>query len=166
MTIISCEGSPMRIMPEDTVAIHLENVYAKVGFPSYFNPKNPLNLYCQLKNGDKSSEWRECKHYWLSRLCKKPKEVFEEIENFDKKYRQRVLHPLNLTSRLKVHTAWFFEGYSKDKLLSQLHLEVEIIGLLYHPEEKALEIKIANTVEVRCLYNNQSNISKTTLDKK
>lgn len=142
-------------------------VYEKKGVPSYFNPKEPLNLYGQIKSGIKPSEWRDCRQFWLSRLCKDPDEAQKEIRGWTKNHKQQKLPPLiDLTSKLKVHIAWFFKGYPRGKLKSLPHLEAEITGLLVHPEKKALEIKIAKTVEVKGLHNNQSKISKTTLNKK
>jgi len=146
-----------RKTPEGTVSFHLENVYEKANFPSHFNPKEPLNLYGQIKKGIKPSEWRECKMYWLSMLCNDAKEVFEKVNGFTKSHQQsqqRPLCPIDLTDKLKVHRAWFFAGYSKGKLVSQRHLETEIIGLLFHPEKKALEIKVANAVEINCRIHN------------
>ena len=142
---------PNRKLPEGTIALHLENVCEKVGFPSYTNPRKPVNLYGQLKNGTKPSEWRTCKLYWLRRLCKDAKEVQKEIKDITRSYKQRGLglpQPMDLTDRLKVHKAWFFEGYASGELASLPHLETEIVGLWYHQEKKALEIKIANAVEV------------------
>jgi hypothetical protein len=142
---------PKGKLPEGTVALHLENVGEKVGFPSYFNPREPLNLYGQLKNGTKPSEWRDCKLYWLRRLCKDADDVQKEIKNLTKSHKQYGLGlppTMDLTNKLKVHKVWFFEGYSPGELVSLPHLEAEIIGLLYYPEKKALEIKIANAVKV------------------
>jgi len=143
---------PKRKLPEGTVVFRLENVYEKAGFPSYFNSREPLNLYGQLKNGIKPSEWRNCTLYWLSRLCKDANEAQKEIKSLTKNHKQRRFGqppPMDLTDKLKVHKAWFFEGYLPGALISLPHLEAEIIGLWYHPEKKALEIKIANAVEVK-----------------
>jgi hypothetical protein len=142
---------PKRKLPEGTVALHLEDVYEKAGFPSYFNLKEPLNLYGQIKNGTKLSEWRAFKPYWLRILCKDAGEVQREIEELTKSRKQRGLRslsPINLTNKLKVHKAWFIEGYPKGEIVSLTHLEAEIIGLRYHQDKKAIEIKIAKVIEV------------------
>jgi hypothetical protein len=160
---------PKRKLPERVIAFRLENVYEKKGFPSYFNPKEPLNLYGQIKSSAKPSEWRDYKLYWLRLLCNDATKVQKEISDWNKIHQQRgcgLLQPMDLTDNLKVNKAWFLEDYSKGELIPKTHLETEITGLWYHPEKKALEIKIDNTVEVKGLHNNQSNISKTTLDKK
>ena len=136
-----------RKLPEDTVAFRLKNVPDVAGFPSYFNPRKPLNLYGQIKNGIKLSEWRDCKLYWIRLLCKDTEATLSEIGKFTKTHKHRALGlqpPMNLTAKLKVHKAWFFEGYHSGKLSALPHLETEIIGLWYHPEKKALEIKISN----------------------
>jgi hypothetical protein len=44
---------------------------------------------------------------------------------------------MDLTDKIKVHKAWFFEGYPKGKLMSLPHLKTEIIGLWYHPEKSS-----------------------------
>jgi hypothetical protein len=140
-----------RKLPEGTVALHLENVFEKDGCPSFFNPKEPLNLYGQIKKGFKPSEWRALKPFWLRMLCKDADEVLKEIEDITKDHEQRGLglpRLMDLTSKLKVHKAWFIEGYPKGQMTSLPHLEAEIIGLWYHPEKKALEIKIFNTIKV------------------
>jgi hypothetical protein len=155
---------PKRKLPEGTVAFRLENVCEKVGFPSYFNPREPLNLYGQLKNGVKPSEWRVCTPYWLSRLCKITDEVQKEIKDLTKSHKQRGLGlppPMDLTNKLKVHKGWFFEGYSSGKLVSLPHLEAEIIGLWYHPEKKAFEIKILNFIEIQGRHHNKTHITKS-----
>ena len=143
---------PNRKLMEGTIALHLEDVYEKAGFPSYFNAREPLNLYGQIKNGIKPSEWRACKLHCLRRLCKNADEVQKEIDDLTESHEQRGFGhqpPIDLTEKLKVHKAWFFEGYSPGELVSLPHLEAEIIGLWYHPEKKALEIKITNAVEVK-----------------
>jgi hypothetical protein len=142
---------PKRKLPEGTVAIHLENVYEKEGFPSYVNPKEPLNLYGQVKNGTKLSEWRAFKPYWLRILCKDAGEVQKEIEDLTKSPVQRgrgFPSPIDLTNKLKVQKAWFIESYPNGAIASLPHLEAEITNLWYHPEKKALEIRIANAVEI------------------
>jgi hypothetical protein len=142
---------PKRKLPKEVVALHLEDVFEKAGYPSYYNPKEPLNLYGQIKNGVKLSEWRAFKPYWLRILCKEAGKVQKEIEKLTKSHKQHgrgLLPPIDLTNKLKVHKAWFFEGYPKDELATLPHLEAEIIGLWYHPEKNTLEIKIANVAEV------------------
>ena len=102
---------PKITLPERTVVFHLENVYEKAGFPSYFNPSEPLNLYGQLKNGIKPSEWRDCKLYWLRRLCKDANEVQKVINNLAEKHERSGLRlqPTDFTAKLKVRKAWFLK---------------------------------------------------------
>ena len=102
-----------RKLPEDTVAFRLKNMPDVAGFPSYFNPRKPLNLYGQIKNGIKLSEWRDCKLYWIRLLCKDTEATLSEIGKFTKTHKHRALGlqpPMDLTAKLKVHKAWFLKA--------------------------------------------------------
>lgn len=91
-------------------------------------------LYEQIRSGEKTSEWRNPSKYWLKRLVTK---VDLQVN---------ATSPQNLTSFLKVHKAWFMEGYPKRNLP---RLEADITALIYHPFSQQLEIKIANIKETK-----------------
>lgn len=70
----------------------------------------PKTLYEQIKDGSKTSEWRDFSKYWTYRLCHSirldhtPQAlVFNVIVNGTE--------PQDLTSFLKLHRAWFVQGY-------------------------------------------------------
>jgi len=77
-----------------------------------------LDLYEEIKQGRKTSEWRNTTDYWLNRL-------------FFKKPPPR--------------RAWFVVGYPRGNLP---RLEADIIGILLHVGEDQIEVKIANVEEI------------------
>jgi hypothetical protein len=95
----------------------------------HFPPLTPIRpylhcaetLYEKIRKGDKTSEWRVATPYWLKRLVTKADLQIGGTE------------PQDLTELLKVHKAWFVEGYPKRNLP---RLEAEISGLVYYPENK------------------------------
>lgn len=121
----------------------------------HFPPLTPIRpylhcaetLYEQIKRGKKASEWRDFSKYWLYRLCK-PRNPNVLILYID----VNGTLPQKLDPWLKVHRAWFVEGYPKRNLP---RLEADITGLVFHSEAKEfpahsqqLEIKFANVKEV------------------
>jgi len=86
-------------------------------------------LYQQIKELLKTSEWRDANAYWLERLTFGGKTYVFFPEN-------KTI--IDLTNDLKVHMAWFVEGYPKNSIP---RLEAEITGLFYHPDSKQLEIQ-------------------------
>lgn len=112
----------------------------------HFPPLTPIrpylhcaeSLYDQIKHGKKTREWRNANLYWVLRLFNRS--VFNRRSN-------------DLSKYLKVHKAWFVEGYPRANLP---RLEADIIKVIYHPVVKEfpsldaqLEIKIANVKEIR-----------------
>lgn len=95
-------------------------------------------LYEQIRNHKKTSEWRDFCKYWLKRLCIKRSNLFFVNGT----------EPQDLTPFLKVHKAWFVQGYPKGSLP---RLEADITGLLYHPSSSQLEIKFSNVKELTVL---------------
>jgi len=100
-------------------------------------------LYEQIKSGKKTSEWRVLTLHWAKRL------LDTSVLNIAFRMGDK---PHDLTRYLKVHKAWFVEGYPKNNLP---RLEAEITGLVYHPEKKGfpahtqqIEIKFTNVKEV------------------
>jgi hypothetical protein len=124
---------------KNTVIFHLSKQYPPL------TPIRPYlhcaeTLYGQIKNGKKTNEWRDFSKYWQQRL------LLRQIL----KYPSR--QPIDCTKDLKVHRAWFVEGYPKDNLP---RLEADIVGLIYHPEIKwfpahpqQFEIQVANVREL------------------
>jgi hypothetical protein len=135
---------------KDIVIFHLSK---------HFPPLTPIRpylhcaetLYEQIKNGKKTSEWRDFSKYWTYRLCHAKRSnhlpaalVFNIVVNGTE--------PQDLTPWLKVKRAWFVQGYPKGNLP---RLEADITGVVYHPEVKEfpahsqqLEIKFTNVKEV------------------
>lgn len=75
-------------------------------------------LYEQIRKGDKTSEWRDFSKYWIQRLCWKQRAKngkFGSINLFINGDQ-----PQDLTFFLKVHKAWFVEGYPKGRLMMDL----------------------------------------------
>ena len=97
-------------------------------------------LYEQIRTGKKTSEWRDFCRYWIDRLC--------DWKALDKKVAIMVNDtlPLDLTNFLKVHRAWFVQGYPKSNLQ---RLEADITGLVYHPSSSQLELTFTNAKEVK-----------------
>ena len=93
-------------------------------------------IYEEIKAGRKTSEWRDMTHYWVKRLFSRAK--FEINANYDQ----------DLTPFLKVHKAWFVQGYPKGNLP---RLEADIIGAIFHTSfhRQQLEIKFTNVNEVK-----------------
>lgn len=71
--------------------------------------------------------------------------LYEQIKRGKKTIVVNGTEPQDLTPFLKVHRAWFVEGYPKGSLP---RLEADITGLLYHPSSSQLEIKFTNVKEV------------------
>lgn len=90
-------------------------------------------IYEDFRAGRKTSEWRDASPYWLKRLCDLSQ---QELWGMD---------TCNLTDKLKVHRAWFVEGYPKGNLP---RLEADVVAVIYHSLSKQLEIQIANVKEV------------------
>lgn len=131
---------------KDVVIFHLSK---------HFPPLTPVRpylhcaetLYEQIRKGKKTSEWRDFSKYWLYRLCK-PRNPNVLILYID----VNGTLPQKLDPWLKVHRAWFVEGYPKGSLP---RLEADITGLVFHSEAKEfpahsqqLEIKFTNVKEV------------------
>lgn len=91
-------------------------------------------LYQQIKEGLKTSEWRDTTAYWIQRLL-----IGSDYKFYSKK-------TIDLSRDLKVHTAWFVEGYPKGNVP---RLEAEIIGLFYHPDSNQFEIQFKEPEEVK-----------------
>lgn len=117
-------------------------------------------LYAQIKDGTKTSESRAASSYWLARLIEPPHSRYESPEDGRRK---RLLlfmaeklpragfdiPPVDLTSYLKVHKAWYVEDYPKGVLLPRLETDIpRTQGLFYHPPSCELEIKIVNVKEI------------------
>lgn len=112
----------------------------------YFPPRtmlasdmaHPETLYGQIRNGRKTSEWRDCSgsQYWLDRLLSHWKGNLREIVS---------LKPIDCTTDLKVHKAWFVQAYPKENMP---RLEANILALFYHPASMQLEIRFKVTSEV------------------
>jgi len=93
----------------------------------------PKDLYEEIKQGRKTSEFRDMTHYWIKRLCHRANWLVDSNQ------------PQDLTKYLRVHKAWFVVGYPKGNLP---RLEADIVGLFCDPLAMQLEIKFTNVVEV------------------
>jgi hypothetical protein len=116
---------------KDVVIFHLKRIW------------EGKDLWEEIKKGRKRSEWRDLSPYWIKRLC-------HEVSLPDGKKVSISLWingtvPMDLTKYLKVHRAWFVEGYPKNSLP---RLEADITGLVYHSSGSQLEIKFTNVQEV------------------
>lgn len=107
---------------KDVVIFHLKRIW------------EGKDLWEEIKQGRKTSEWREATSYWFKRLLIKGAEPMASPYEID--YHRRFW---------KVHKAWFVGGYPKANLP---RLEAEITGLVYHPDSSQLEIKFTNVKEV------------------
>lgn len=99
------------------------------------------DIYQAIKEGRKTSEWRDCIDYWLARLL-------------DEGGRHRLLiFRRSFTSPqftippqyYKVKRAWFMVGYPKGSIP---RLEADITAIIWHRESNQLEIQVENVVEV------------------
>jgi hypothetical protein len=91
------------------------------------------DLYEEIKQGKKTSEFRDMTHYWIKHLCERANWSVDTGEAQD------------ISKFLKVHRAWFVVGYPKGLLP---RLEADIIELLCDSLAMQLEIKFANVKEV------------------
>lgn len=130
---------------KDVVIFHLAKYFPPRTMKPY-HMADPRTLYEKIKDGSKTSEWRDLSKYWVKRLC-------VEGKSLDGKTLVRTADffiggdkPQDLKEFLKVHRAWFVESYPKDSLP---RLEAEITGLVYHPSDSQLEIKFTNVKEVK-----------------
>jgi len=108
----------------DKVVFHLASAWRMV---------NGRKLYDQIKDGTKTSEWRDATPYWFRRLLRSGNLIINTEET------------LNLSRSLKVHTAWFVQGYPKDNLP---RLEAKITEIYLHGEIQQFEVKFTNVKEV------------------
>jgi hypothetical protein len=116
----------------DKVVFHL----AKYFPPRTMKPQDMCDsrtLYQRIKDGSKTSEYRENVKYWLFRLVSA---ACLDVNG---------TKPQDLTPYLCVHKAWFVEGYPKNCLP---RLEADITKLFYHPLDVFLEICFTNVKEV------------------
>jgi hypothetical protein len=93
-----------------------------------------VNLYQEIKDGRKTSEWRDASEYWKRILTGEPVSSFV--------YRYGDIH--NLNDYLEPSQAWFVVGYPKNNLP---RLEAYITGLIFHRNEDQFEIKFNNVKE-------------------
>lgn len=107
---------------KDVVIFHLKRIW------------EGKNLWEEIKQGRKTSEWRDSTEFWFKRLC---------ISGASHPYS---LSPQDFTDILKVYKAWFVVGYPKDNLP---RLEADIIRLFNHPIDGQFEIVFANVKEVK-----------------
>jgi hypothetical protein len=113
-----------------------------------------VDLYAEIKDGRKTSEWRDATDYWIVRLT-----TLAPLKNLDRCSRKELLEwanmPLDtaaaedagitLTEKLKARDAWLiFGGYSSNVP----RFEVDITDLILYPREGQFEIKFTNVREV------------------
>jgi hypothetical protein len=90
-------------------------------------------LYEKIRTGTKTSEWRNFSPYWQKMLlyCENLKALSER--------------PIDCTKDLRVHKAWFVQGYPKGNLP---RLEADIVRLTYYPQGSQFEISFVNVNEI------------------
>ncbi len=98
------------------------------------------DLYEAIKNGEKTSEWRDASPFWISRLFKK---------GAQSSVRHRIIHATG--PLLFIHpddhkhkTARFVVGYTKTPMLI-----ADVKAIYYHPKANQFEIQIENVVEAK-----------------
>lgn len=132
MTCIKKDGSSYRFCKggcgwtDKKIIFHLSKRFPEVHTEG--------TIYEDIRDGRKTSEWRDMSHYWVKRLFSG---AHWDAESSDKQ---------DLTQFLKVHRAWFVEGYPKGNLP---RLEADIINVFYHPLSFQLEIQVANVKEIK-----------------
>ena len=100
------------------------------------------DIYEALKNGKKTSEWRDATDFWISRLFKKQDQ--ENIKNMIF-YRRSPIPGKTIeipTHRYKYMKARFVVGYTKSPMLV-----ADVRAIIYHTETNQFEIRIENVKE-------------------
>jgi len=101
-----------------------------------------VDLYKEIKDGRKTSEWRDASDCWLSVLFKKCWEVHDIIHSETIKGLNK---PVDVTNYLKVKRAWLLVGFPKGNLPRQ---EADITKAFYYSAGNQFEIQFSNVTEI------------------
>jgi hypothetical protein len=118
---------------KDTVIFHLAR-YSPPGTTPSSRIAHSDTVYERIRRGEKTSEWRDFNPYWQKRLL-----LCYDLKALSRK-------PIECTGDLRVHKAWFVQGYPKGNMP---RIEAQITGLIYHPAWHQFEIQFKRTREVR-----------------
>jgi len=110
----------------DTVIFHLKRLWQVDG--------RTVDLYKEIKDGRKTSEWRDASEYWCRILTGEPMSTFDMFSG----------DILDLSGFLEPTWAWFVVGYPKGNLP---RLEADITGLFLHRTSCQFETKFGNVSE-------------------
>jgi len=97
------------------------------------------DIYEALKSGEKTSEWRDATHFWISRLFKKnvQRTIERQIEHYEgPRIEFHKTHYKHLKAR-------FVVGYTKSPML-----EADVTAIIFHTDSHQFEVQIENTKEI------------------
>lgn len=96
-----------------------------------------VNLHDQIKNGEKTCEWRDATPYWLHLLTVLPSSFYLPAGS-------DVDAGVDLTKHLKVKKAWITFGYPKNSLP---RFEIDLTHLTLFPATKQFKLDFVNVKE-------------------
>ena len=97
------------------------------------------DLYEAIKNGEKTSEWRDASPHWISRLLNEQGRSI--LKTFKSGYENLEVFSF-LPYYWKYTRARFVVGYTKSPMLL-----ADVTGILYHRDPEQFQIQLKNVVE-------------------